>query len=381
MTKAGTGKWLVVAALAGFAMWGPTLDRVAAQSQTAPASEEPKTAEQQFKNIQALKNIPAEQLIPTMQFIAASLGVQCDFCHVEHEMQKDDKKEKVTARKMIEMELEIDKGHFKNELEVTCYTCHRGSPHPLDIPLVAGETAKPALSAHEEASKAQLSLPTADQILGKYLEAVGGAEALRKITSRVQKGTLSAMGMQYPIEVYSEAPDKRVSISHPKGGSSVTAFNGQVGWLSIPGGVHMMTEPEREAARIDAEMYFPVWVRELYKEFEVHAGEAMEGHETYMVSARGPELPPIQMYFDQQSGLLLRQVRYLFTALGKLPTQIDYADYRETGGVKIPYSWTLSRPNAAFTIKVNDVQQNVAIDEKLFVAPPEEPSKNPAPSH
>lgn len=381
MAKAPTGKWLFVAALAGFAISGPTLDRVAAQSQAAPASEEPKTTEQQFKNIQVLKNIPAEQLIPTMQFIAASLGVQCDFCHVEHEMQKDDKKEKVTARKMIEMELEIDKGHFKNELDVTCYTCHRGSPHPLDIPLVAGETLKPALSAQEEAGKAQPNLPPAEQILAKYLEAVGGAEALKKITSRVEKGTLSAMGMQYPIEVYSKAPDKRASISHPKGGSNVTAFNGQVGWLSIPGGVHLMSASEREAARIDAEMYFAARVHELYKEFEVHTGEAIEGHETYMVSGTGPGVPPIQLYFDEQSGLLLRQVRYLITPLGKVPTQIDYGDYRETGGVKIPYIWTLSRPNAAFTIKIEDVQQNVPIDGRLFVPPREEPSKNGAPGH
>jgi len=56
-----------------------------------------------------------------MQFIAASLGVECELCHVEHAMDKDDKKEKQTARKIIAMELAIDKGHFEGELEVTCY--------------------------------------------------------------------------------------------------------------------------------------------------------------------------------------------------------------------------------------------------------------------
>src|SRR5258708_2975291 len=103
----------------------------------------PKTAAQQFKNIQVLKDIPADQLIPTMQFIAGALGVDCEFCHVEHDRDKDDKKEKQTARKMIEMELAINKSHFKNEIEVTCYTCHRRSPHPVVVPILAISTGKP----------------------------------------------------------------------------------------------------------------------------------------------------------------------------------------------------------------------------------------------
>jgi hypothetical protein len=60
--------------------------------------------------------------------------------------------------------------------------------------------------------------------------------------------------------------------------------------------------------------------------------------------------------------------------LGRNPTQIDYGDYRETGGVKIPYRWTLTRPNGSFTIRVDKVEQNVPIDEKLFVPPPSEPA-------
>ena len=346
-----------------------------AQSQASgQTADTPKTAEQQFKNIQVLKDIPADQLIPAMQFISASLGVECEFCHVEHEMQKDDKDEKKTARKMIEMELAINKSHFKNEVKVTCYTCHRGSAHPVGTPiLVADSNAKPA-APHVHDDGANANLPTADQILDKYIAAVGGADALRKIKSRVQKGTLEAGGMQYPIEVYSEAPDKRISISHPQGGESVTAFNGEVGWLAIRNGVHRMTAAEKEAARLDAEMYFPLRVRELYKEFHVKPGEVIDGHATYMIQASAPGRPALQLYFDQQSGLLLRQMRFAETPLGRNPTQIDYADYEETDGVKIPYRWTLSRPNGTFTIKVDSVQQNVPVDAKLFV-PPREPSK------
>lgn len=342
-----------------------------AQAQAIHSGEPQKTAEQQFKNVQVLKDIPAEQLIPAMQFIAAALGVQCEFCHVEHEMQKDDKKEKQTARKMIAMELAINKGHFESELKVTCFTCHRGSPHPLGTPILSPDAPKPAPHVHDEAGETHANLPTADQILDKYLAAVGGADALKKIKSRVQKGTIDAMGMQFSIEVYSEAPEKRVSISHPKGGSSVTAFNGEVGWLSIPTGFHRMTAPEREGARIDAQLYFPSHVREMYKEFHLGPGEEINGRTTYLVSATAAGRPPLELFFDMENGLLLRLIRYTQTPLGRNPVQIDYADYRETDGVKIPYRWTLARPNGAFTIRVQQVQQNVPIDENLFVPPSE----------
>jgi len=310
-----------------------------------------------------------------MQFISASLGVNCDFCHVEHEMQKDDKKEKQTARKMIAMELTINKSHFNNEVEVTCYTCHRGTAHPVGTPILAADAPQPSLHAHDENINETANLPTAEQLLDRYLAAVGGAEALKKIKSRVQKGTLEAGGIQYPIEVYSEAPEKRVSIAHPQGGESVTAFNGQVGWLAIGNGVHRMTASEREAARIDAELYFPARVRELYKEFRVKPGEPIDGRATFVVMAREASRPALRLYFDKESGLLLRQLRFAETPLGRNPTQIDYSDYKEIDGVKIPYRWTLTRPNGSFTITVDQVQQNVPIDEKLFVPPKEEPAK------
>jgi hypothetical protein len=336
------------------------------QEQPAP----PKTAAQQYKNIQVLKEIPADQLIPTMQFIGGALGVDCEFCHVEHAMDKDDKKEKQTARKMIEMELALN----KNEVEVTCYTCHRGSPHPVGVPILTVNAGKMPEREHHEIS-AQEGLPSADQILDKYLAAAGGAEALHKIKTRVQKGTVEAAGQQYPIEIYSEAPEKRLSISHPSFGESVTAFNGQAGWLTTPRGVHPMNASEQQSARIDAQIYFPVRLRELYQEFKVLTGETIDGHATFLVTARGAVTPPLRLYFEQQTGLLLRLIRYTETPLGRNPLQVDYTDYRDASGFKIPYQWTLTRTNGSFTIRINSVEQNIPIDEKLFVMPsiPETP--------
>ena len=375
MTKVCRGVVRSAVVVIGFAMCAGSAARYTAQPTTTAfaqnpdksVADTPKTAEQQFKNIQALKGIPAEQLIPTMQFISASLGVECDFCHVNRQMDKDDKKEKQTARKMIAMQLAINRANFDSKVQVTCNTCHRGSAHPVGTPILSADTAGP--HSHAESTEAHENLPSPEQILDKYLAAVGGADALKKIKTRQEKGTMEVNGQQFPIEVFCEAPDKRVSIAQMQNSRSVTAFNGEVGWLTIPNGVHRMTASEREAARIDAEMYFPVRVREMYKEFQVLPGESGEGHSTIDVAASGAGVPALRLSFDPGSGLLMRQVRYAETPLGRLPTQIDYADYRETDGVKIPYRWTLTRPSGRFTIRVEQVQQNVAIDEGLFVAP------------
>ena len=331
-------------------------------------SGEGQTAVQQFKNIKVLKDIPAGQLVPSMQFMAASLGVECEFCHVEHQMEKDDKKPKEVARKMIGMELEINEENFDKRVEVTCYTCHRGAAKPVSVPAILADGAK-AMRAPESPEMEPGNLPKPEQILQKYLAGVGGADALMKIKSRVQTGKISSLGGQYPIEVYSEAPDKRVSITHPPGGSSVTGFNGQTGWMSIPNGVHRMSAAEGEAARIDADLYFPAHVASTYKEFRVGAGEKMDGHDTILVSASAPGKPPLRMYFDAESGLLLRLIRYLETPLGNLPTQVDYGDYREVDGVKIPFRWTFSWLDGKDAFQLSDVKTNVAIDAAKFGKP------------
>src|SRR6266478_4606533 len=148
----------------------------------APA---PKTASQQFKNIQILKDVPADQLIPAMQFISASLGVECEYCHVEHAFDKDDKKRKVTARKMMEMMFNINKKNFEDHREVTCFTCHQGGAHPASIPAVGVHQMQ---EVTEDAAASEAAKAAAESLLDKYLAAVGGADAVKKVTSRVEKG-------------------------------------------------------------------------------------------------------------------------------------------------------------------------------------------------
>jgi photosynthetic reaction center cytochrome c subunit len=338
-----------------------------------------KLAEEQFKNIQALKGIPPEQLIPAMQFIGASLGVDCEFCHVHEKFDSDDKKPKKIARQMITMMLDIDKNNFDGRLEVTCYSCHRGAAMPVSIPAIKDdEMAGPGAPGKKPEENA--ALPKPEELLDKYLAAVGGAAAVEKITTRVQKGKLTAFGGQsFPAEVYSKAPDKRVSVMHLQGGDSVTAFDGQRGWLSVPGRpAHMMSASENESARLDADLHFPVHLKTLYPKFTVEKGEKIDGHDTYLVEGREEGRPPLRLYFDTQTGLLLRLVRYAQSPLGLNPTQIDYADYREADGVRVPFRWTVARPGNHFTIQVEEVKQNVPVDDAKFTAPPP-PAQQPGP--
>ena len=182
------------------------------------------------------------------------------------------------------------------------------------------------------------------------------------------------------MDVYSKAPDKRCSVMHLQGGDSVTAFDGKQGWLSVPGRVHMMSAAENAAARIDADLYFAAHVKTLYREFRVEAGEKIGGHETYLVAGHTEGQPPLRLYLDKESGLLLRLIRYAETPLGRNPTQIDYADYRDANGVKMPFRWTLARPGNRFTIQVEQVQQNVPVDDAKFVPPPP-PATPPKPAN
>src|ERR1700677_4962209 len=156
-------------------------ERLKAQAEAAKGkTEEAQTAEQKFKNIQVLKGIPADQLIPGMQFVAASLGVECQFCHVEGAFEKDDKKPKQTARKMMEMMFAIDKDNFEGHRQVTCYSCHRGNIHPEAIPAVMAEESRPQVVEAKKAESAEVSAPSPEQLIDKYLQAVGGAAAVEK---------------------------------------------------------------------------------------------------------------------------------------------------------------------------------------------------------
>lgn len=361
--------YLAAALMLGFFWAAAALSGQSTQS-TQPANSEPapQTAEQVFKNIQALRGIPASQLLPAMGFMSASLGVDCDFCHVE-QREKDDKKAKQTARQMIRMEMAINKENFEGHTRVTCNSCHEGRHEPLAIPAIPEEETTPAPAEAGAAKPAEG--PTADQLFSKYIQALGGAEAIEKITTREEKGTLTLdRGRQFQVEILVKDPDKRISVIHTPNGDRVTGFDGKTGWSNNPGAPLSKLDPANaEAVKLDAELNFATRLKQMFPQWRVGHPEKIKDQEVNQAFALQPGQPPVRLYFDKQSGLLVRLVRYAETPLGRLPTQIDYNDYRDSGGVKIPYRWTVANPRGRFTIQIDQVRQNVPVDDSKFAMP------------
>jgi outer membrane lipoprotein-sorting protein len=346
------------------AMFAPIA--LAQHSLNAPAIES-KTAEQVYKNIAQLKGTPADQLMPAMQVISSSLGVECSFCHVAGKAELDDKPAKKTAREMMAMVASINKGSFGGRQQVSCYSCHHGVANPASVPPVL-ET--DAVRAETATAPPAAPTPTADDVIQKYMTAMGGADAIRTITSRVEKGMILVGGSQTPIEVLTKAPNKRVTISHTANGDSFTAFDGTAGWMGNMGRpAREMSPAESGASSLDAEFAIALRLKEIFPQIRRARPEQIGGAMCESLIGTGPGRLPVRLYFDQNSGLLIRLVRYAETPVGRNPTQVDYADYRDADGVKIPFRWTLSRLNGRFTIQIADVKSNVPIDDAKFTKP------------
>ena len=336
-----------------------------AQSGATPAAGTAQTAaavktvgqDPQFKNIQVLKDLPADQLLPAMQFISVSLGVECEACHVDGAREKDDKQMKLTARKMMQMQMDINKNSFNGQRQVTCNTCHRGAEQPASVPVVLDADAAPRTPPTPPV--AGVTPPTADQVLDKYLQAVGGADALAKIKTRVEKGNILVGANKTPVDVFAKAPNKRVTVSHAQNGDSFTAFDGTDGWMGNTG------RPARDMTAAESANS----MKQTFKQFRMGRPEKIGDKDVYVLSTRAPGMPTVRMYFDQQTGLLVRLAKYTDVGLGIMPVQIDYSDYRDADGIKIPFRWTLSRPNGRFSIQIDSVQQNVPVDDAKFAKP------------
>jgi hypothetical protein len=339
--------------------------------------------EEAYKNIHVLKGIPADQLIPAMQFITSSLGVECSYCHVEGAFEKDDKKPKATARKMMEMMFAINHDNFDEKRQVTCYSCHRGSSHPVATPVIAEAGAPPAQEAAPvEPVPLPSDAPGVEQILARYVQAIGGASAIEKLSTRVEKGSIDISGRQFPVELFSKIPGKRVLIIHLPNGDNITALDGASGWISTPGRPTLeIPTPEMVSARPEADLRLPIHFQQYFSEMKSGNPEKIGDHDVYVVSGGSPGDVAAKFYFDEHSGLLLRMLRYSDSPIGRNPTQVDYSDYRDEGKVKVPFQRTISTPRSRYGIRIEQVQDNVPVEEKMFVRPAAAPLPGNPPSH
>ncbi len=321
------------------------------------------TAAQKFKNIQIFKELPAAQLDPTMAFISGALGVKCNYCHV-NQFDKDEKPTKLAARRMIQMVFDLNKGSFNGQGAVSCYTCHRGKPTPVSIPAI-GENLWSSISTPP---RTPTELPTAEQILARYVNALGGTEALAKITSRVAKGSrIGADGILVPEQVYQKAPDKILTVTSYPTVVFSSGFNGKVGWgsSSKEGPTPL---PDQVLAQLKADSVFNKELKmdQLYSKLKVEGRSTVRGSEAYVIEATAANGLREKLFFDTQTGLLVRRYVESNTILGPLPLQTDYEDFREIDGVKQPFLIHWSLPGRIWGRKITEVSQNVPIGDSKF---------------
>jgi len=355
----------------------------------ADSAQKPQVAEQYFKNVQVLRGISVKEFMDTMGFFAASLGENCTFCHVE-ESSGDwskyavDNANKQTARKMLLMMTAINKSYFGGRRMLTCYSCHRGGETPRVTPNLEEQYSAPVPEEPDEITEQSAGAPSADQILGKYIQALGGAQRLATLTSFVAKGTYQGYDdpEKRPLDMYAKAPDERTTIVQTGNGPSTTTFDGHSGWLAAPDTdqpmpVMTLTGGDLQGARVDALLSFPAELMRAFSQWRVGPPTPVNDRDVQVVQGSNPGESPVKFYFDQQSGLLVRVVRYTNLPVGLNPTQVDYSDYRDVAGIKLPFHWTVTWTDGRSITELAQVQPNVPIDPAKF-AKPAAPATKPA---
>jgi len=351
------------------------------RGQTTSANTSPPegmSAAEAYQNIQVLKDVPADQLVPAMQFITYSLGVECSYCHVEGALEKDDKKPKQTARKMMQMMAAINRDNFDSKQTVTCNSCHRGSPRPSAIPMIAEGGPRPITESVSGEGNSTVNGPPAELIITKYVEVIGGPAALQRVNTREEKGTINVSGRNLPIEVLSRTGGKQLTVIHLPNGDSVTAYDGASGWTSAPNRpVREIPSVEVASAQAEVDLQLPLHMKQLFNEVKTAATEKIGDRDTYVVTGMNSGEVAAKFYFDKDTGYLLRILRYTKSPLGRNPTQIDYADYRSQDGLKIPFQLTIARPNSRLVVQIEDAQFNLPLDDAKFARPAAPPAGTP----
>ena len=375
-------KRAIAAAVAiGLAAMG-TGRRALAEDGQAAAPARPLMAEDVFKNVQALKGIGVDDFLLTMGIMSAAVGSDCVGCHpsagTDHVDWALDTPRKRTARRMVQMVTAINRDNFNGRQVVTCWTCHRGRDRPVTTMTLDVVYGPPGDESDDVLTQAQ-GVPSVDQVLNKYLEALGGPGNVARVTSFVATGTsvgYRGFGGGGLVEVSAQAPDKRAThISfpeYPDRGVSVRTYNGQTGWIATPLAVvpkYELAGSERDGARVDAMLSFPAGITHALTNLRVGPPSTVGDQDVTVLQGNGPNGTLATLYFDDRSGLLVRMVRHGRSPIGRVPTQVDYGDYREVGGIKFPFRWTFAWLDGRDDFEFSDVKLNVPIDAATFGEP------------
>jgi hypothetical protein len=366
--------WLLAVAL--FSLFGALTGR-ARQGPPAPA---PQMTETLFRNIQMLKGIPVDTFFDVMGMFAASMGADCTYCHskealFKHEAFGDPTPRIQKARQMIAMMQTINKTFFGGAPRVTCFTCHRGSNSPVAAPRLSLQYGPPDDDPNVIDFPADTATP-AGPILDKYLQALGGAGRLAAVSSLVARGTYAGFDTGFkevPVDIFAKAPNQRTWVVHMPDGDSRRVFDGRNGWWAgpdSPAPIETLTSGNLDRYRLEALVAFPAGITRAFSQWKV-GRTAIDDRAVVILQGTNPgsDLLPVNFYFDTMSGLLVRWVRWNATPVGPVPTEINYDDYRDVAGVKMPFTWTVSQTYMQMTIKLNEIQANVPVDAVRFARP------------
>jgi hypothetical protein len=385
---------LYLAGLLTICLLAATIARGQTPAAPAPsAAQQPLLSEQAFKNVQVLRGIPVKEFMETMGFFAAALSLNCSDCHSgggDWASYAEDTPIKQTTLRMILMVNAINRANFSGAPAVTCYTCHRGSPRPKVIPSLAQQYAEPADEDPDEIALnpfVRVTI-TAEQILDRYIQATGGAAAAARLTSYTAKGTYEGFDSdfeQVPVDIYARAPDMRATVTHMRGGDSTVTYDGREAWAAAPQDLTPVTllslgGAALEGARLDAQLAFPGQIKQILTDWRTgFPALRIDDRPVDVIEGRTPSGAGIKLYFDRETGFLVRSVRYSKTAVGTVPISVAYSNYVDVPGlgVKIPYTWQVTWTNGRGTYNVTSLQPNVAIDAARFGRPtPPGPARN-----
>lgn len=339
-------------------------------------------AETVFKNVQLLKGIPVSEFMATMGFFSASLGLNCVYCHTGESLADwgkfaEDVPRKRVARMMIQMVNNINKNNFGGRQVITCNTCHNGTQKPKSVPSLAIQYGTPEEDPNEIEIPAQPPKgPSADEILDRYFKALGGEDRLRAIRSVTANGKYDGYETYHeavPFELYAQEPGRLATTIHSQNGASTTVFNGEMGWTASPQNpvtLLPLVQTEIDGTRLDAAMFFPLNVRQALGNWRsgfpiTNIGKA----DVQVIQGTAPGGMRVKLFFDQGTGLLLRQVRYSATRVGTNPIQVDYEDYRDVSGAKLPFRWIVTWTNGRSTYQLEEVEANQPVDAGKFAKP------------
>jgi photosynthetic reaction center cytochrome c subunit len=360
------------------AVWLLSMTLVATQAGPEPR---PPMAEEVFKNIQVLKGIPVDEFMGTMGFFSASLGLNCTDCHVDESggnwaKYAADNALKQTARRMMQMVSALNRASFGGRQVVTCNTCHRGNRQPNVMPSLALLYGTPPPDEPGEPFAQAPGQPLPDQVLDKYVQALGGAERLANLTSLVARGTYLGFddAEKSAVEIFARAPGLRTTVIHTLSGDSTTTYDGRAGWIAAPETekpvpLLALTGQELDGVKLEAELFFPARLKQALSNWRVGVPITIGDREVQPVQGTTAGGATATLCFDSKSGLLMRLVRFSESPVGRIVTQVDYSDYREVAGIKMPFRWTVTWLDGRATFELSDVQANRPVSAAQFAKP------------